>query len=40
MDKKNTKQLKTFAASLEKDAATASPEDAPRMTALAEILKK
>ena len=40
MDKKNTKQLKAFAATLDKTAATASPLDAPRMLALAEILKK
>ncbi len=41
MDKKNTKALKTFAASLDKDAATApTPADKMRMTALAEILKK
>jgi len=40
MDKKNTKALKTFAASLDKDAATANPIDKMRMTALAEILKQ
>jgi hypothetical protein len=40
MDKKKTKELKAFAASLDKDAATAtSPADATRMTALAAILK-
>ena len=32
--------LKTFAASLDKDAASAQPIDASRMMALAEILKK
>jgi len=41
MDKKNTKDLKAFAATLEKGAATAAtPADASRMTLLAEILKK
>jgi hypothetical protein len=41
MDKKNSKALKTFAAGLDKDAATASdPADKMRMTALAAILKK
>jgi hypothetical protein len=41
MDKKNTKDLKAFAATLEKSAATAAtPADANRMTLLAEILKK
>jgi hypothetical protein len=40
MDKKKRKELKTFAASLDKDAATAAPIDADRMHALAEILKK
>jgi hypothetical protein len=40
MDKKNTKVLKTYAASLSKDAATATPADQMRMTALAEILNK
>jgi hypothetical protein len=40
MDKKNGKELKTFAATLTKDAATAKPEDASRMLALAEIIKK
>jgi hypothetical protein len=40
MDKKNAKALKTFAAGLDKDAASATPIDASRMTALAEILKK
>jgi hypothetical protein len=41
MDKKNTKALKTLAASLDKDAATAAnPIDKMRMTALAEILNK
>jgi hypothetical protein len=40
MDKKNAKALKTFAASLDKDAASAQPIDASRMMALAEILKK
>ena len=40
MDKKNTKVLKTFAATFRKDAASASPADAARMTALADILSK
>ena len=41
MEKKNAKALKTFAATLEKGAATAAtPADASRMTLLAEILKK
>ena len=40
MDKKNTKALKTLAASLDKDAAAANSIDKMRMTALAEILKK
>jgi len=40
MDKKNTKQLKAFAASLDKGAASAAPADKMRMLALAEILKK
>jgi hypothetical protein len=40
MDKKKSKQLKAFAASLDKDAATAAPGDADRMHSLAEILKK
>lgn len=40
MDKKNTKVLKTYAATLKKDSATASAIDASRMTALAEILAK
>jgi hypothetical protein len=40
MDKKKTKELKAEAATLKKDAATASPEDAARMTALAEIIGK
>jgi hypothetical protein len=41
MDKKNSKGMKAFAATLEKDAATAAtPADANRMTLLAEILKK
>ena len=41
MDKKNAKDLKAFAATLEKGAATAAtPADANRMTLLAEILKK
>ena len=40
MDKKKTKELKTFAVSLSKDAATAQPADAARMTALAAILTK
>lgn len=38
MDKKNTKVLKTYAATFKKDSAKASPIDASRMTALAEIL--
>ncbi|WP_047497169.1 LVIVD repeat-containing protein [Terriglobus sp. TAA 43] len=38
MDKKNTKVLKTYAATLKKDSAKASPNTAARMTALAEIL--
>jgi hypothetical protein len=41
MDKKNTKDLKAFATTLEKGAGTAAtPADANRMTLLAEILKK
>ena len=41
MDKKNTKDLKALAATLEKGVATAAtPADANRMTLLAEILKK
>jgi hypothetical protein len=41
MDKKNAKDLKCFATTLEKGAATAAtPADANRMTLLAEILKK
>ena len=41
MDKKSTKELKAFAATLDKGAATApTPADASRMTLLAEILKK
>ena len=40
MDGKKTKEMKTFAASLDKDAATAAPADADRMKALSEILKK
>jgi hypothetical protein len=41
MDKKNAKELKAFATTLEKSAATAAtPADANRMTLLAEILKK
>jgi len=40
MDGKKTKEMKTFAASLDKDAATAAPVDAERMKELAEILKK
>jgi hypothetical protein len=41
MDKKNSKDLKAFAATLEKGVATAkTPADASRMTQLAEILKK
>jgi hypothetical protein len=41
MEKKNTKALKTFAATLAKGATTAAtPADANRMTLLAEILKK
>jgi len=41
MDKKNAKDLKGFATTLEKGAATAAtPADANRMTLLAEILKK
>lgn len=38
MDKKNTKVLKTYAATLKKDSAKASAIDASRMNALAEIL--
>jgi hypothetical protein len=41
MDKKNTKDLKSFASTLEKSAATAAtPADANRMKLLAEILNK
>jgi hypothetical protein len=40
MDGKKTKELKTFAASLNKDAAAAAPIDAARMKALAEIIGK
>jgi hypothetical protein len=40
MDKKNTKVLKTYAATFKKDAASASPADAARMNALSEILSK
>jgi len=41
MDKKNTKALKTFATTLDKDAKTSKNAiDANRMTLLAEILKK
>jgi len=40
MDKKKAKELKTFAASLNADAAKATPTDASRMQALAEILAK
>jgi hypothetical protein len=41
MDKKNAKDLKAFAATLDKGVATApTPADATRMTLLAEILKK
>jgi len=40
MDGKKSKELKTFAASLDKDAAIASPGDSDRMHSLAEILKK
>ena len=40
MDKKKTKELKAFAATLNKDAATAQPADGARMTALAAILTK
>ena len=40
IDGKKTKEMKTFAASLKKDAATAPSADADRMNALAEILKK
>ncbi len=38
LDKKNKKVLKTYAATFKSDAASASPADAARMTALAEIL--
>ena len=40
MDKKNTKVLKTYAASFKRDAASVSSADAARMTALSEILSK
>ncbi len=40
IDKKNTKVLKTYAATFKKDATSASPADAARMTALSEILSK
>jgi hypothetical protein len=40
MDKKNTKVLKTYAATFKKDAAKASASDATRMNTLAEILAK
>jgi hypothetical protein len=40
MDGKNKKELKSFSASLTKQAATAAPADAARMTALVAILKK
>ena len=40
MDGKKTKEMKAFAASLDKDAATAAPGEADRMKALSEILKK
>ncbi|MEZ2346659.1 LVIVD repeat-containing protein [Terriglobus sp. RCC_193] len=38
MDKKNTRVLRTYAATFKKNSAKASPGDATRMTALAEIL--
>ncbi|WP_213804144.1 hypothetical protein [Granulicella sp. dw_53] len=40
MYKKKTKQLKALAVSLDKDAATCTPEDADRIHALAKILAK
>ena len=40
IDAKKTKELKTFAASLDKDASTASPADSAKMKDLAAILKK
>jgi len=40
MDGKKSKEMKTYAASLEKDAATADPAEVERMHLLAEILKK
>lgn len=40
MDKKNTKVLKTYAATFRKDSAKAPAADAARMTALAEILAR
>ena len=40
MDGKKKKELKSFSASLTRQAATAAPADAARMTALAAILKK
>ncbi|SFS04377.1 hypothetical protein SAMN05421771_0908 [Granulicella pectinivorans] len=40
MDKKKTKELKAFAVALNKDASSASPADAARMTALAAILTR
>jgi len=40
MDGKKSKEMKTYAASLEKDAAMADPAEVERMHLLAEILKK
>ena len=40
MDGKKGKEMKAFAATLDKDAATAAPMEADRMHSLAEILKK
>ena len=40
MDGKKTKEMKAFAASLDKDAATAAPGEVDRMKALSEILNK
>ena len=40
MDNKKSKQLKSFAKTLDKQAASAPPTDAARMSALAAILKK
>jgi hypothetical protein len=40
LDGKKSKELKAFAAGLEKDAATAPAADVERMHMLAEILKK